>query len=52
MEKKQVSIKEKVEENQIKLEAIRIRKIIAPLLAIAIFALTFYIGITISSISV
>lgn len=52
MEKKQVSIEEKVEENQIKLEAIRISKIIAPLLAIAMFALTFYIGITISSISV
>lgn len=52
MEKKQVSIEEKVEENQIKLEAIRISKIIAPLLAIAMFALTFYIGITISSILV
>lgn len=51
-EKKQVSIEEKIEEYQIKLEAIRISKIIAPLLAIAMFILTFYIGITISSISV
>lgn len=52
MEKKQVSIEEKIEEYQIKLEAIRISKIIAPLLAIAMFILTFYIGTTISSISV
>lgn len=52
MEKKQVSIEEKIEEYQIKLEAIKISKIIAPLLAISMFILTFYIGITISSISV
>ena len=52
MEKRQVNIEKRNEEYQIKLEAIRISKIIAPLLAIATFILTFYIGITISSISV